>query len=98
MEALDRIARAVPPELPLAVETLNKNYLAREYFQFFKERGIIPGLSDKLYRQRIHEAYELYGNHVALSINNHYEGSALKAAAFFTSELADFLQGSPTRG
>lgn len=65
MEALDRFSRSVPPELPLAVETRNKNYLTREYFQFLKERGIIHVFSEKLYLPHVYEVYERFGDLVA---------------------------------
>lgn len=65
IEALDRFTSAVTPEIPLAVETRNKNYLTREYFQFLKERGIIHVFSEKLYMPHVYEVYERFGDLIA---------------------------------
>lgn len=62
MEALDPFAAAVPKGLPLAIETRNKNYLTREYFQFLKERSLIHVFSEKQYMPHVYEVYEKFGD------------------------------------
>ena len=62
MEALDPFVAAAPPGIPLAIETRNKNYLNREYFQFLKERGLIHVFSEKLYMPHVYEIYEKFGD------------------------------------
>lgn len=62
MEALDPFVAASPPAVPLAIETRNKNYLTREYFQFLKERGLIHVFSEKLYMPHVYEIYEKFGD------------------------------------
>jgi uncharacterized protein YecE (DUF72 family) len=65
MEALDPFIAAVPPGVPLAVETRNKNYLTREYFQFLKERGVIHVFSEKQYLPHVYEVYGKFGDLVS---------------------------------
>jgi uncharacterized protein YecE (DUF72 family) len=62
MEALDPFVAAVPAGVPLAIETRNKNYLTREYFQFLKERSLIHVFSEKQYMPHVYEVYEKFGD------------------------------------
>ena len=45
-------------EIPLAIETRNKNYLKRAYFQFLQERHVMHVFSEKLYMPHIYKVYE----------------------------------------
>lgn len=65
MNALAPFVTALPPGVPLAIETRNKNYLTREYFQFLKEHGIIHVFSEKLYMPHVYEVYEQFGDLVS---------------------------------
>lgn len=51
-----------PPRLPLAIETRNKNYLVREYFEFLKARSLIHVFSEKLYMPHIYEVCDKFGD------------------------------------
>lgn len=62
MAALDPFIDAVPAGIPLAIETRNKNYLTKEYFQFLKERGLIHVFAEKLYMPHVYEVYEKFGD------------------------------------
>jgi uncharacterized protein YecE (DUF72 family) len=62
MEALDPFVASAPKGLPLAIETRNKNYLTREYFQFLKERSLIHVFSEKQYMPHVYEVYERFGD------------------------------------
>lgn len=62
MGALDPFVAGMPPGVPLAIETRNKNYLTREYFQFLRERGLIHVFSEKLYMPHVYEVYEKFGD------------------------------------
>jgi uncharacterized protein YecE (DUF72 family) len=53
---------AVPVRLPLAIETRNKNYLTREYFEFLKSRNLIHVFSEKLYMPPVYEVCEQFGD------------------------------------
>ena len=62
MKALESFITQIPKDIPLAVETRNKNYLTREYFLFLKEKGIIHVFSEKLYMPHVYEVYEKFGD------------------------------------
>ena len=62
MKALDSFATQIPKGIPLSIETRNKNYLTKEYFQFLKEKGIIHVFSEKLYMPHVYEVYEKFGD------------------------------------
>jgi uncharacterized protein YecE (DUF72 family) len=62
MEALDPFITSVPAGIPLAIETRNKNYLTREYFQFLKERSLIHVFSEKQYMPHVYEVYEKFSD------------------------------------
>lgn len=64
MKAIDSFMDSVPPGLPIAVETRNKNYLTEEYFQFLKQKGIIHVFSEKLYMPHVYEVYEKFGQYI----------------------------------
>ncbi len=61
MLALDAFVDNVPTDIPLAIETRNKNYLTKGYFQFLKEKHLIHVFSEKLYLPHIFEIYEEFG-------------------------------------
>lgn len=65
MRALEAFASALPPGLPLAIETRNKNYLTRDYFEFLKERKLLHVFSEKLYLPHVYELYEDFGDLIA---------------------------------
>lgn len=65
LRALEVFTEAAPPGLPLAIETRNKGYLTREYFQFLREKGLIHVFSEKLYMPPVHEVYERFGDLVS---------------------------------
>lgn len=61
---LDRLAEffdRVEPGLPLAIETRNKNYLQREYFEFLRDKNISHVFSEKLYMPHIYDVYQRFG-------------------------------------
>lgn len=62
LSALDGFLHFVPRDIPLAIETRNKNYLQREYFQFLREKQLIHVFSEKLYMPHIYEVYEEFGD------------------------------------
>jgi len=62
MRRLDDFLPAVPEGLPVAIETRNKNYLTREYFQFLRDRNVIHVFSEKLYLPHVYEVYEEFGD------------------------------------
>ena len=64
MKAIEAFLPALPPSLPLAIETRNKNFLVEEYFQFLKEKGIIHVFSEKLYLPHVYEVYEKFGGYI----------------------------------
>lgn len=62
LNALDRFLHFVPRDIPLAIETRNKNYLKHEYFQFLREKRLIHVFSEKLYMPHVYEVYEEFGD------------------------------------
>ena len=62
MKAIDVFMESVPDGIPIAIETRNKNYLTREYFQFLREKKIIHVFSEKLYLPHVYEVYETFGD------------------------------------
>ena len=62
MKALEGFTKSVPEGVPLAIETRNKNYLTKEYFQFLREKKIIHVFSEKLYLPHVYEVYETFGD------------------------------------
>jgi uncharacterized protein YecE (DUF72 family) len=65
MKALDAFVDAVPSGLPLAVETRNKNYLTKEYFQFLQAKKLIHVFSEKIFMPHIYEVYENFGDYIS---------------------------------
>ncbi len=65
IEALDVFISNTPTDVPIAVETRNKNYLTKDYFQFLKERNIIHVFSEKLYLPHIYEVYEQFADYIS---------------------------------
>ncbi len=65
MKALEGFMEATPHGLPIAVETRNKNYLTKEYFQFLAEKKIIHVFSEKLFLPHIYEVYEKFGDSIS---------------------------------
>lgn len=62
---LNRLAEfydRIEPDLPLAIETRNKNFLQREYFEFLQERHITHVFSEKLYMPHIYEVNQRFGD------------------------------------
>jgi uncharacterized protein YecE (DUF72 family) len=64
MKAIDSFMPSVPPAVPIAIETRNKNYLVAEYFQFLNAKGIIHVFSEKLYMPHVYEVYEKFGDSI----------------------------------
>jgi len=62
ISCLDEFLGTTDPSLPLAIETRNKNYLQKEYFEFLKERNIGHVFSEKLYMPHIYDVYERFGD------------------------------------
>ncbi len=62
LQRLDAFVSGVEPGLPLAIETRNKNYLQREYFEFLRERNIAHIFSEKLYLPHIYDVFEQFGD------------------------------------
>jgi len=65
LRKLEVFTASIPPGLPLAVETRNKGYLCREYFQFLRERNLAHVFSEKQYMPRIYDVHERYGDLLA---------------------------------
>ena len=67
-EFIDRFgafAEQVPPEVPLAVEIRNGNYLKPEYFRFLASSGIIPVLVEKQYMPSVTGVWRDFGHLIA---------------------------------
>jgi uncharacterized protein YecE (DUF72 family) len=64
MKAIDTFMPTVPSGVPLAIETRNKNYLTKEYFQFLKEKKLIHVFSEKQYLLHIYEIYDEFGEYI----------------------------------
>jgi uncharacterized protein YecE (DUF72 family) len=62
IQYLDRFVNTIDPNLPLAIETRNKNYLQKEYFEFLKESNIGHVFSEKIYMPHIYDVYDTYGD------------------------------------
>ncbi len=60
MDALGAFAEGMPPGLPLAVETRNKDYLSGEYFGFLRSRGLAHVFSEKIYMPHVYEVFERF--------------------------------------
>jgi uncharacterized protein YecE (DUF72 family) len=65
MKALSAFADGLPANVPLAVETRNKNYLVSEYFQFLASKRIIHVFSEKIYMPHVYEVYEKFGSYIS---------------------------------
>jgi len=65
MKTLDDFVGSVPQSLPLAVETRNKNYLTKEYFQFLQAKGLIHVFSEKIHMPHIYEVYQDFGGYIS---------------------------------
>jgi uncharacterized protein YecE (DUF72 family) len=65
IKALDIFSASLPSDIPLAIETRNKNYLTKEYFQFLKEKGIIHVFSEKLHMPHIYEVYDEFWEYIS---------------------------------
>jgi uncharacterized protein YecE (DUF72 family) len=57
LKYLDNFIENLNGEYPLAIETRNKNYLVREYFDFLNEKNIMHVFSEKLYMPHVYEVY-----------------------------------------
>jgi len=62
LRALDSFLPSVPRDIPLAVETRNRNYLKPEYFQFLQENRLIHVFSEKLYMPHVYDVYDDFGD------------------------------------
>jgi uncharacterized protein YecE (DUF72 family) len=62
LRALDVFLHSVPQDIPLGIETRNKNYLKREYFQFLQEKNVMHVFSEKQYMPHIYTVYEDFGD------------------------------------
>jgi uncharacterized protein YecE (DUF72 family) len=62
LRALDTFLLEAPDNIPLAIETRNKKYLKKEYFQFLQEKNLIHVFSEKLYMPHICNVYEEFGD------------------------------------
>jgi uncharacterized protein YecE (DUF72 family) len=62
LDHLDRFFNTIDRSLPVAIETRNKNYITKEYFQFLHERNIGHVFSEKIYMPHIYDIYQSYGN------------------------------------
>ncbi len=63
LDALDTFATGVRArfgQLPLAIETRNRNFLTESFFKFLLERQLLPVFSEKLYLPHVYEVYALY--------------------------------------
>jgi len=63
-EFIDRLGSfftKVPPGLPLAVETRNKNYLTEDYFKMLSSLGVMHVFSEKLYMPPVTELWRRFG-------------------------------------
>lgn len=59
---LDIFLSTVNSPLPLAIETRNKSYLVKEYFEFLKEKHVAHVFSEKIFMPHIYEIYEKFGH------------------------------------
>ena len=50
----------LPADLPLAVETRNKNFLTDSYFDMLKDRGVMHVFSEKQYMPHIYDVYAMF--------------------------------------
>lgn len=62
LKHLDTFLCEMNSPLPLAIETRNKNYLVKEYFEFLKEKNVAHVFSEKIYMPHIYEVYEKFGH------------------------------------
>lgn len=67
LRKLEEFIRAVPADIPLAIELRNSNYLDEDYFNFLKENGIIHVFSEKIYMPHITQLYERYSSMLSKS-------------------------------
>lgn len=61
---LDRLGgfmSSIPSGIPLAIETRNKNYLTKGYFEFLKKHDLAHVFSEKLGMPHIYDVYEEFG-------------------------------------
>jgi uncharacterized protein YecE (DUF72 family) len=56
------IKKVETKNVPIGIETRNKNYLCNDYFTFLKEYSLIPVFSEKQFMPHIYEVYNKYSN------------------------------------
>jgi len=54
--------------LPLAIETRNKNYLTAAYFNFLRERRLMPVFSEKIFMPHVYNVYRQYKDSVTTDV------------------------------
>lgn len=65
---LGRFLHTVKPDLPVAVESRNPNYLGRHYFEFLKERNLPHVYLSGYYMSEHLSVYRKYGNTGAFTL------------------------------
>lgn len=72
MDRFGAFVKDISPEIPVALEIRNGNYLKKEYFHFLEAAGIIPVLVEKQYMPPVSSVYrdlgELIGDRVVLRL------------------------------
>lgn len=51
-------------QLPIAIETRNKNFLGETYFAFLREKRLMPVFSEKLYMPHVSDVYRHYKDYI----------------------------------
>ena len=56
------ISRIHNMNIPIGIETRNKNYLGNDYFSFLNERSLIPVFSEKQYMPHVYDVYNQHSD------------------------------------